>query len=174
MLSDSTTRISSPTGTCFHAPTTDLWGPDETRVSRPVLREREGEIPSRHSPERHARFDRGPLARRPSTPRWKACTRRETRGTEPTRPTGGRVTSGLPHWDEIGNEVPFLIGHVAVRCPPCTIGLFRSVRNEYQHSCCVRPAGGKWVLQERKLSEQPLTGVPLGQGRHDRPRHRAR
>src|ERR1039458_5888442 len=65
--------------------------------------------------------------------------------------------TSLPiHWDEIGNEVPFLIGHVAVRCPPCTIGLFRCVRNEYQHSCCVRPAGGKWVLQERKLSEQPL------------------
>src|ERR1039458_7778479 len=72
--------------------------------------------------------------------------------------------TSLPiHWDEIGNEVPFLIGHVAVRCPPCTIGLFRCVRNEYQHSCRIRPAGGKWVLQERKLSEQPLTpsrGLP--------------
>ena len=52
--------------------------------------------------ERHARFDRGPLARRPSTARWKACTRRETRGTEPTRPTGGRVTSGLPHRSVMG------------------------------------------------------------------------
>jgi hypothetical protein len=51
MLPDSTSRVSSPIGTCFHAPTTDLWGPDETRVSRPVLREREGEIPSRHLPK---------------------------------------------------------------------------------------------------------------------------
>src|ERR1039458_9627097 len=68
--------------------------------------------------------------------------------------------TSLPiHWDEIGNEVPFLIGHVAVRCPPCTIGLFRCVWNEYQHSCCVRPAGGKWVLQERKFSEQPLRAL---------------
>jgi len=33
---------------------TDLWGPDEARVSRPVLREREGEVPFRHSPVPHA------------------------------------------------------------------------------------------------------------------------
>ena len=42
---------SLPTGTCFHPPTSDLWGPDEARVSRPVLREREGEVPSRYSPD---------------------------------------------------------------------------------------------------------------------------
>ena len=29
------------------------WEPDDTRVSRPVLRERGGEIPPRHSPCRH-------------------------------------------------------------------------------------------------------------------------
>ena len=51
MLSDSTILACSPTGTCFHAPPADLWGPDEARASRPVLREREGEVPSRHSPE---------------------------------------------------------------------------------------------------------------------------
>ena len=33
----------------------------------------------------------------PPMVRWKPSTRRETRGTEPTRPTGRRVTSGLPH-----------------------------------------------------------------------------
>jgi hypothetical protein len=51
MLSDSTSLGSLPTGTCFQPPTSDLWGPDEARVSRPVLREREGEVPSRHSPD---------------------------------------------------------------------------------------------------------------------------
>jgi hypothetical protein len=54
MLSDSTSLVSSSTGTCFRAPTADLWGPDEARVSRPVLREREGATPSRHSPVPHA------------------------------------------------------------------------------------------------------------------------
>ena len=48
---------SSPTGTCSRTPPVDLWGPDDERSSRPVLREREGAIPSRHSPEPHARFD---------------------------------------------------------------------------------------------------------------------
>ena len=57
MLCDSTSLNSSLTGICFHAPMTDLWGPDEARVSRPVLREREGEVPSRHSPDCHVRFD---------------------------------------------------------------------------------------------------------------------
>ena len=56
MLSDSTMLACSPTGTCFHGPPADLWGPDEARASRPVLREREGEVPSRHSPDRHVRF----------------------------------------------------------------------------------------------------------------------
>jgi hypothetical protein len=28
----------------------EQWEPDDTRVSRPVLRERGGEIPPRHSP----------------------------------------------------------------------------------------------------------------------------
>ena len=41
---------SSPTGTCFHAPHAGLWEPYDGRLSRPVLREREGEVPSRHSP----------------------------------------------------------------------------------------------------------------------------
>ena len=47
--------------------------------------------------EPHARFDRGPLAGGPPMARWGPSTRRETRRTEPTRPTGGRVPSGLPH-----------------------------------------------------------------------------
>ncbi len=63
MLSDSTGQDSLPTGICCRAPTVDLWGPDDGRLSRPVLREREGEIPSRYSPEPHARFDRGPLGK---------------------------------------------------------------------------------------------------------------
>ena len=31
-------------------PTAGLWEPDDGRLSRPVLREREGEVPSRYSP----------------------------------------------------------------------------------------------------------------------------
>src|SRR5450759_6001294 len=50
MLFDSTDHGSLLIGTCFQALPADLWGPDEARVSRPVLREREGEVPSRHSP----------------------------------------------------------------------------------------------------------------------------
>ena len=59
MPSDSTSPASLPTGICSHAPTADLWGPDEARVSRPVLREREGEVPSRHSPKPHVPIERG-------------------------------------------------------------------------------------------------------------------
>ena len=57
MLFGSTNPTYSLTGTCSRAPPVDLWGPDDERSSRPVLREREGESPSRHSPEPHARFD---------------------------------------------------------------------------------------------------------------------
>jgi hypothetical protein len=44
--SSSLTGNSSP-----HAPTAGLWGPDDRRLSRPVLREPGGEIPPGHSPE---------------------------------------------------------------------------------------------------------------------------
>ena len=43
------------------------------------------------------RFDRRPLGTRPPMARWNLRTQRETRGTEPTRPTGETPTSGLPH-----------------------------------------------------------------------------
>ena len=60
--------------------------------------------------EPHARFDRGPLAsRRP----WRGGTRtqRETRGTEPTRPTCERATSGLPHQSRGLGELPASSGY---------------------------------------------------------------
>jgi hypothetical protein len=41
----------SPTGSLPGPPTTDLWEPYDWRRSRTVLREREGEAPSRHSPD---------------------------------------------------------------------------------------------------------------------------
>jgi hypothetical protein len=68
LLCDSTIPVSSPTGTCSHTPTADLWGPDEARVSRPVLREREGEVPSRHSPVPHAGICAGGRPRGRSLP----------------------------------------------------------------------------------------------------------
>lgn len=86
----------SPTGTCFHAPAADLWGPDEARVSRPVLREREGATPSRHSPEPHVRIDRGGWQSHNHGEAEQAPIR-ETDGTEPARPTGDGRASRLPH-----------------------------------------------------------------------------
>src|SRR5664279_3540856 len=59
MLFGSTNPTYSLTGTCSRAPPVDLWGPDDERSSRPVLREREGETPSRHSPKPHVRIERG-------------------------------------------------------------------------------------------------------------------
>ena len=41
---------SSPTGTSSRSLPAGLWGPDDRRLSRPVPREREGEVPSRYSP----------------------------------------------------------------------------------------------------------------------------
>src|SRR5208337_4760680 len=44
----------SPIGHCF-MDTAEQWEPDDARVSRPVLRERGGETPPRHSPCHHDR-----------------------------------------------------------------------------------------------------------------------
>lgn len=43
------------TGTSSHAPPAGLWEPYDGRLSRTVLREREGEAPSRHSPNQELR-----------------------------------------------------------------------------------------------------------------------
>ena len=45
-------RTSSLTGTSSLQPNAELWEPYDGRLSRTVLREREGEVPSRHSPGR--------------------------------------------------------------------------------------------------------------------------
>src|SRR5664279_274602 len=69
MLFGSTNPNYSPTGTCSRAPPVDLWGPDDERSSRPVLREREGESPSRHSPNCHVRFGPEAAGKGPSSGR---------------------------------------------------------------------------------------------------------
>ena len=46
----SASHNSSPTGTSSPQPHAGLWEPYDGRLSRTVLREREGEVPSRHSP----------------------------------------------------------------------------------------------------------------------------
>src|SRR5208337_2502534 len=56
----------SPIGHCF-MDTAEQWEPDDARVSRPVLRERGGETPPRHSPRHHhQRQETLALARRRS------------------------------------------------------------------------------------------------------------
>ena len=49
-LPDSASHNSSLTGTSSLQPHAELWEPYDGRLSRTVLREREGEVPSRHSP----------------------------------------------------------------------------------------------------------------------------
>ena len=49
-LPDSASHNSSPTGTSSLQPHAELWEPYDGRLSRTVLREREGEVPSRYSP----------------------------------------------------------------------------------------------------------------------------
>ncbi len=49
----SASHNSSLTGTSSLQPHAELWEPYDGRLSRTVLREREGEVPSRHSPRRH-------------------------------------------------------------------------------------------------------------------------
>jgi hypothetical protein len=54
-------RICLPAGRCFRD-MAGQWEPDESRGSRPVLRERRGEIPLRHSPCHHLRARAGRAA----------------------------------------------------------------------------------------------------------------
>ena len=49
-LPDSASHNSLLTGTSLLQPHAELWEPYDRRLSRTVLREREGEVPSRHSP----------------------------------------------------------------------------------------------------------------------------
>jgi hypothetical protein len=48
--STSTSRACSPTGSSSHSPKAGLWGPDDGRPSRPVLRAAGGETPPADSP----------------------------------------------------------------------------------------------------------------------------
>ena len=73
----------SPIGLCF-MDTVEQWEPDDARVSRPILRERGGEIPLRHSGDRHRRTEALALAsgrpgrirsrrNRSGAPQYKGC-----------------------------------------------------------------------------------------------------
>ncbi len=67
----------SPIGPCS-MDTAEQWEPDDARVSRPVLRERGGETPPRHSPVREGQRQASAICGAPSTMRarsWKrSCT----------------------------------------------------------------------------------------------------
>ena len=58
----------SRTGTCCHPPNAGLWEPYDGRPSRTVLREREGEAPSRYSPGYYRR--RAAAGGRPPNTLW--------------------------------------------------------------------------------------------------------
>src|SRR5208282_3797813 len=58
-----TSPACSPTGSSSHSPQAGLWGPDDGRLSRPVLRAAGGETPPADSPGCPLHFDQD--ARRP-------------------------------------------------------------------------------------------------------------
>ncbi|MDQ6782853.1 MAG: group II intron reverse transcriptase/maturase, partial [Actinomycetota bacterium] len=96
---DSTNLACSPTGTCFRASATDLWGPDEARVSRPVLREPRGATPLGYLPEPHARFDGGELDKEPLWQPMMAALGKPS-DLSPAPPTA--VTSPAPYPTNLG------------------------------------------------------------------------
>src|SRR6185312_12800073 len=84
----STSLACSPTGSSSRSPKAGLWGPDDGRLSRPVLRAAGGETPPADSPGGEAcvaismsRAERADLGQRGAQP---GAARRRTHGDERT------------------------------------------------------------------------------------------
>ena len=96
----SASHNSSLTGTSSLQPHAELWEPYDGRLSRTVLREREGEVPSRHSPGL-LRPRRQPLRRRIRLLRRRRVHWMSRRGRKPPATPHGRhqgsTTTQRPH-----------------------------------------------------------------------------
>jgi len=148
-LLDSASHNSSPTGTSSHQPEAGLWEPYDGRPSRTVLREREGEVPSRYSPGPGARDgDRG--ADPGCVPQYRAVSK-QPRRVRP-RPTQGQAETDARSQDRSGRvggdprsrvhtepaPWPLRVGRRSPNTPPPNRGSIQRT-----HRCDLNRIGGR-------------------------------